>query len=26
VAWDSTYVLIDCENAEITLLCITDTD
>lgn len=26
VAWDGTYVLIDCANKETTLLCITDTD
>jgi hypothetical protein len=26
VAWDQTYVLTDTANAEITVLCITDTD
>lgn len=26
VAWDSTYVLTDAANAEVTVLCITDTD
>jgi hypothetical protein len=26
VAWDNTFVLTDCANAEITVLCITDSD